>query len=241
MARKRGFTLIELLVVIAIIAILAAILFPVFARAREKARQSSCLSNVKQIGMGVLMYIQDSDERFPPNAWYYTHTPGAVYSASTNYTSTPYPLTSNYMTWAEMVAPYVKNDQIFLCPDYAPTQNMMDNYAFPCAYNYNGASPQIAGDYTTGGLGYANMGDVKTPATTVMMYDGWTFWTGWIPSDHAALISGQPGSNAVNWNYQYWNVVRRHNDGANECFVDGHGKWNRTEVLSHFTLAADPD
>ena len=75
MSRKRGFTLIELLVVIAIIAILAAILFPVFARAREKARQSSCLSNVKQIGLGMMMYVQDYDERFP--TLYYT-PPGGI-------------------------------------------------------------------------------------------------------------------------------------------------------------------
>src|SRR6201988_4702864 len=67
--RNRGFTLIELLVVIAIIAILAAILFPVFAQAREKARQASCLSNMKQIGLGMTMYVQDYDETFPCNPW----------------------------------------------------------------------------------------------------------------------------------------------------------------------------
>ncbi|MCD6351947.1 MAG: prepilin-type N-terminal cleavage/methylation domain-containing protein, partial [Armatimonadetes bacterium] len=67
---RRGFTLIELLVVIGIIAILAAILFPVFARAREKARQASCLSNLKQLALGFLMYIQDYDERLPRYCWW---------------------------------------------------------------------------------------------------------------------------------------------------------------------------
>jgi prepilin-type N-terminal cleavage/methylation domain-containing protein/prepilin-type processing-associated H-X9-DG protein len=102
MARSRaGFTLIELLVVIAIIAILAAILFPVFAKAREKARQTSCLSNVKQLGLGQLMYIQDYDEMTPVHrcgdsghAWLYcTH---------------------------ECILPYVKNVQIFRCPSRSP-------------------------------------------------------------------------------------------------------------------------
>ena len=113
MIHRRGFTLIELLVVIAIIAILAAILFPVFARAREKARQSSCLSNVKQIGLGVLMYTQDYDERFPAKWWWYVHRPAG------------YDLSTNYLTWAECVAPYINNDQIFQCPTYQQTQAQM--------------------------------------------------------------------------------------------------------------------
>lgn len=90
--KNRGFTLIELLVVIAIIAILAAILFPVFARAREKARQSSCLSNVKQIVLGVLMYAQDYDERLP------------------------YASTWGDLPWHTYLQPYIKNNQILTCP-----------------------------------------------------------------------------------------------------------------------------
>ncbi len=91
--RAKGFTLIELLVVIAIIAILAAILFPVFARAREKARQTSCLSNVKQMGLGFLMYAQDYDETLP---------------AGNSYAGIGW--------WGNAIAPYVKNTQIFYCP-----------------------------------------------------------------------------------------------------------------------------
>ena len=92
----RGFTLIELLVVIAIIAILAAILFPVFAKAREKARQSSCLSNVKQMGLAFLQYTQDYDEMLP---WY----------VDTNYNFAT-------MAWYQIMQPYVKNQQLWTCP-----------------------------------------------------------------------------------------------------------------------------
>ncbi len=106
---KKGFTLIELLVVIAIIAILAAILFPVFARAREKARQTSCLSNEKQMALGFLMYLQDYDEIFMPR--FYT-----VAGLGTLY---PY----------DLVMPYVKNWQIFRCPS-DPTRRI--GYAATC-------------------------------------------------------------------------------------------------------------
>jgi prepilin-type N-terminal cleavage/methylation domain-containing protein/prepilin-type processing-associated H-X9-DG protein len=102
MARKRtGFTLIELLVVIAIIAILAAILFPVFAQAREKARQSGCLSNLKQIGTGLMMYAQDYDEAYPCN-WF-----GGLWATTPN---------GRMYKWMDAVYPYVKNEQVFSCP-----------------------------------------------------------------------------------------------------------------------------
>src|SRR5260370_32950282 len=105
MNHRRGFTLIELLVVIAIIAILAAILFPVFAQARESARAISCLSNTKQIGLGQLMYAQDYDENIMPNF-----------------------VTNRWLTnqvqqiagsWHVIIQPYIKNEQILFCPSFS--------------------------------------------------------------------------------------------------------------------------
>ncbi len=107
---RRAFTLIELLVVIAIIAILAAILFPVFAKAREKARQSSCQSNVKQLGLAFMQYTQDYDEKWPSMFWNSGWQPAA----------------SGY--WGGEIAPYIKNTQIFKCPSKTDST---------CSYIYN--------------------------------------------------------------------------------------------------------
>jgi len=104
--RNRGFTLIELLVVIAIIAILAAILFPVFAQAREKARQTGCLSNVKQIGIGCQMYAQDYDEYLPRNA--YADPPRVMEGDHFVNCSSP--------RWMDVIQPYIKNVDVFNCP-----------------------------------------------------------------------------------------------------------------------------
>jgi prepilin-type N-terminal cleavage/methylation domain-containing protein/prepilin-type processing-associated H-X9-DG protein len=104
-----GFTLIELLVVIAIIAILAAILFPVFAQAREAARKTSCLSNTKQLGLAIMMYVQDYDEVYPMDSW---DVP-AIGSANNDLSSANY-LSS--VTWIWQIMPYIKNRQILVCP-----------------------------------------------------------------------------------------------------------------------------
>jgi prepilin-type N-terminal cleavage/methylation domain-containing protein/prepilin-type processing-associated H-X9-DG protein len=123
--RRQGFTLIELLVVIAIIAILAAILFPVFARAREKARQTSCLSNTKQLGLGLNMYAQDYDERLPY---------GYVYVGV------------NWYGWGHALGPYVKNNQLFTCPS-VPTLTLdlnVWNDGTQGGYGYNDALYALA-------------------------------------------------------------------------------------------------
>src|SRR5437763_17019901 len=98
--KRCGFTLIELLVVIAIIAILAAILFPVFAQAREKARTISCLSNNKQVGLAFMQYVQDFDETFPPS----------------RFTTTPNDTANRSSPWTVSILPYTKNVQIYECP-----------------------------------------------------------------------------------------------------------------------------
>src|SRR5579872_1765147 len=104
MNRNKGFTLIELLVVIAIIAILAAILFPVFAKVREKARQTSCLSNEKQLGLGFVQYVQDNDETYPLDG---------AYSG-----------TDLGQGWGGQIYPYVKSTGVYHCPD-DPTTNQV--------------------------------------------------------------------------------------------------------------------
>ena len=117
---RRGFTLIELLVVIAIIAILAAILFPVFARAREKARQTACLSNVKQLALAVMQYVQDYDEVLPAS-----HYPG---------------VTSANDQWFEVIQPYLKNEQILTCPS---EKNRAVGYGWNYDYIGYGSSTSI--------------------------------------------------------------------------------------------------
>ncbi len=141
--RRRGFTLIELLVVIAIIAILAAILFPVFAKAREKARQSSCSSNLKQIGLASLQYAQDYDETYP------------AYNL---------PITGS---WRNMVTPYAKNTQIFECPSRAT--NKQGSYAQNYFYVGGAAMALIGSPAET--VFYCEIGTTDNPGTIDQSFD----------------------------------------------------------------------
>jgi len=159
--RKTGFTLIELLVVIAIIAILAAILFPVFAQAREKARQTTCLSNFKQIGLGVMMYVQDWDETYPTSRLY--ALPGGS------------PCGQKIVTWKAETAPYVKNLNVYKCPSNThnnePDETKGDDTVglpvFPISYAYSGSA--LWSDPT--GQKPITLGAVPEPARYIMLVE----------------------------------------------------------------------
>ncbi|MGC9318961.1 MAG: DUF1559 domain-containing protein [Armatimonadota bacterium] len=193
--RRRGFTLIELLVVIAIIAILAAILFPVFARAREKARQASCSSNLKQLGTAAMMYLQDYDERFPGHGCYWNE---------------PWDKTGRGETcYAAKIYPYVKNYDLFKCPsegDGVTVGGSGNDYGNNLGY-VAGRSPR-------------SIADVKSPAETILYADA---TRGYIRAPKCCGVSTTtplchpaPGND---------NIDYRHNGGANFAFCDGHVKW----------------
>ncbi|MFO7946111.1 MAG: DUF1559 domain-containing protein [Armatimonadota bacterium] len=195
---RKGFTLIELLVVIAIIAILAAILFPVFARAREKARQSNCLSNIKQLMTGVLMYSQDYDEMYPE----------AVVVALPSYTSPDgTTVTAGFMPWPMCIYPYIKNVQIFNCPSVSTGWDGDDNF-WDIAYAVNMRAVGLA------------QARVQYVSETMFLADAEGGDEDGDPSNGEGM-GLYPGSGLAGWDH----IPGRHNDGANIGFCDGHGKW----------------
>jgi prepilin-type N-terminal cleavage/methylation domain-containing protein/prepilin-type processing-associated H-X9-DG protein len=249
---RKGFTLIELLVVIAIIAILAAILMPVFARAREKARQASCTSNLKQISLALSMYAQDYDGFMPPSQL---------------------PSTGLNFSWPTMVYPYIKNAQVFVCPSAEPSAssvtfasaNGVGSGAYtgitvdsPTPFNLCGDGtsiplvgmpcivprlsyarnfiPNVAGNWATPGFyngnksGFVTTGTtlsvheaaIEEPAGTIHAFDAWTTAT----SQGNSIRGVQQEIRTDRFpNYTASKVANRHSDGFNAVFGDGHVKW----------------
>jgi len=203
--RRSGFTLIELLVVIAIIAILAAILFPVFARAREKARQASCLSNLKQLTLAFLMYSQDYDER-----WVTSYVVPGMPQGSQG---------TNVCWWRFPPYPYVKNWGVYVCPDsIRDAGNAADSRnQFHFNYGYNG------------NLQARKDGDIRSPASCAALGDA-SHWFGngcggrsfaWASVNRRPAGNPCNASQTVNW----VDDCTRHNGGSNIAFADGHAKW----------------
>jgi prepilin-type N-terminal cleavage/methylation domain-containing protein/prepilin-type processing-associated H-X9-DG protein len=220
MRGRSGFTLIELLVVIAIIAILAAILFPVFARAREKARQASCLSNLKQLGLGVLMYAQDYDESWP-----------MAYSLAEGVPAgTSWPL----KTWFMDIQPYVKNWQLLKCPSTASLRTG----GYVSAGNTS-RRPEVYADYTANntllvpsrGAVTNAMALVTVPAEIFMLHDT-AFDARWcgrpaVWPGVAANCYSIPSVDLTPWSLPNYD---RHSSGFQATFADGHSKHMKTDA-----------
>lgn len=249
MRRTNGFTLIELLVVIAIIAILAAILFPVFAQAREKARATSCLSNVKQLGLAFLMYCDDYDGLLPLHCDGFPD-PNAAYG-------------NHLVFWQEAINVYVKNESMWNCPDVGVRimwrpgqgdwQHWYSGYAvsYPHVINCKGGPCCPRPNYTTTLY--------SSPSRVWMIADGEgspdACWQGheylpghFFPSGGfigwanmtcsicypdgrcGAAVNGDPAKYP---DYPGWNIPYRHNGGGNYCFLDGHAKWMKASIMAN--------
>ena len=198
--QKKGFTLIELLVVIAIIAILAAILFPVFARARENARRASCQSNLKQIGLGVMQYVQDYDEKYPPQHTEFAGSGSGGFDSNTSDRG-----------WAELIQPYIKSTQLLQCPSETAGPVATGNGSGYTDYFYN---------YQ---LHTKSQATLEFVANTILSGDDNSggaslYLSGCLNSDYlcASDVAGD---------LAWLRAAQRHLDGANYAFADGHVKW----------------
>ena len=238
---RQGFTLIELLVVIAIIAILAAILFPVFAQAREAARKTSCSSNLRQLGLGVQMYVQDNDQKYP--YWNWGDRENAGMSS----------------LWHVAIFPYVKTVGLYSCPSDAQQWGQADTDLYwwgipaqrrlveaPMFENPNitlsyGMSEMFHGGFWTGGG--VSEARINAPASTAMMGDAGLLLTDmWEQNDtnprlvmrHAAANGIASGtlwnSSAYRWD-PAWDKDTRHGGGLNIVYADGHVKWLRADKM----------
>jgi len=245
-SRKHGFTLIELLVVIAIIAILAAILFPVFARARENARRSSCQSNLKQLGLANVQYVQDYDARYMPGCGGVMQTPndstGAVHHSSFAGTG-PW--------WVDRIEPYTKSQQILVCPSANKINDWNTNIDATgktnklwIGYGYNNEYIGGCHQFTNTPIDQlATESLLGNPTRTILMLDSRGSNGGNYPSAQAyslsslypAMLSQEAAGGRSNEDCISSN---RHFDGINALYVDGHVKWNKKEAFLDLSTSA---
>ncbi len=250
--RRNAFTLIELLVVIAIIAILAAILFPVFAQAREKARQAACMSNCKQIGLASNMYVQDYDEAYPNEPFLYDNPP--LHSLPDGRQC------EGWVWWPLVFYPYIKNLGVYTCPsdpnvNQGWTDDGKSNPYWPGGTGDGWGKP-IPMSYIENGEIYDNsspfaLAGINFPADTYWIADGGDqapfgfygspepdpgiFALGWFNrmriSKECANMQGTNGEFFITPGTSVDPCIR-HLDGNEVVFLDGHVKWIRWDQLS---------
>jgi prepilin-type N-terminal cleavage/methylation domain-containing protein/prepilin-type processing-associated H-X9-DG protein len=200
--RKKGFTLIELLVVIAIIAILAAILFPVFAKAREKARQATCTSNEKQLGLALMQYVQDYDETYPPSFFVAT-----------------------WYTWPWFISPYIKSYNAYSCPSARPYRTAVDIYN-----NSRALTEGVLVDYLPNGeviilndqqAKVTNLASITKPSETIVLAERETDY-----GFALTFISNTPSS------WGRIGYFHSKDEGTNVLWCDGHVKWKKKGTIT---------
>ena len=213
---QQAFTLIELLVVIAIIAILAAILFPVFAKVREKARSTVCLNNQKQVGLALLQYEQDNDEKIMPFIM-----PSTDWGVDQD---------ASRVLWWPALFPYIKSTGVLSCPS-ASTSGLTIGPNNQQCYVFNADIIRNTQVWNGTWNVDANISQVVAPANCLLVFE-------WVPADSPRSISAQDFAWLM-YNYptnggalQQYQAVTRHTDGANYVLADGHAKWIRPAMIS---------
>jgi prepilin-type N-terminal cleavage/methylation domain-containing protein/prepilin-type processing-associated H-X9-DG protein len=238
-ARRRAFTLIELLVVIAIIAILAAILFPVFAQARAKARQAACLSNMKQIGIGLMMYVQDYDEVLAGNQ---TTAPNNNPSGDAGYANIsaigfmdtdPTRVGRN---WARDVQPYIKNTQVYICPNSLPRSGGPGG----ATSNYRETTDPRGANISylmNGVVSTKPLASMPAPADIIYLHD-------YLFISRVCQVRPHPDNVLVNnrptfrqFNHEYYSMM--HSEGGNLLYCDGHAKFKKKTGIKFLDFGAD--
>lgn len=217
--KKRAFTLIELLVVIAIISLLAAILFPVFGQARERARATSCMSNMKQMGTAIQMYLGDYDERL-------------FFRSSTNTASTRLGVATsgNDLKWWNQLMPYVKSPQMYTCPsDKGPTMtaDINGNLTIPRSY------------VAAASIEYLNASQITQASQALVITEKWDKdWEGNVDNESfLEAFDGDMSPDSGNPTERPMIKFANRHQGGMECaFFDGHAKWLKPEQITHSSL-----